>query len=101
MERSLYWYIGSRQILTNTYTTTLDYHHTNYQESVVSSLFNRGHPIITNKDDLHKENARIKALLVKFLRELLKSKLASVTATNGSHRYSRGRDQNKYKFTVR
>ena len=101
MERSLHWYIGSGKILTNTYTTTLDYHQTSCQESVVSSLFNRGYPIITDKDDLHKENARIKVLLVKFLRESLKSKLASVTTINGSHRYSRGRDQNKYKFTIR
>ena len=38
-----------------------------------------------------------KALLIKSLGELL----ASVTATNASHRYPIGRDQNKYKFTVR
>ena len=30
------------------------------KESLVSSLFNRAYSIITNKDDLHKENARIK-----------------------------------------
>ena len=33
------------------------------KESVVSSLFNRSYFIITNKDDIHKENARIKQLL--------------------------------------
>ena len=48
MERSLYWYVGSLHILTNT---------------VVSSFFNRAYSVITNKDDLHKENARIKQVL--------------------------------------
>ena len=33
------------------------------KESVVSSLFNRAYSIITNKDDLYKENARIKQAL--------------------------------------
>ena len=33
------------------------------KESVVSSLFNRAYSIITNKDDLHKENTRIKQVL--------------------------------------
>ena len=33
------------------------------QESAVSSLFNRACSVITNKDDLHKENARIKQVL--------------------------------------
>ena len=32
-------------------------------KSVISSLFNRAYSIITNKDDLHKENARIKQVL--------------------------------------
>ena len=62
MEKSLYWYIGSLHILTNTYTTALT-HQTSCKESVVSSLFNRAYSIITNKDDLHKENARIKQVL--------------------------------------
>ena len=34
-----------------------------FKESVVSSFFNRAYSIITNKDDLHKENARIKQVL--------------------------------------
>ena len=38
-------------------------HQTSCKESVVSSLFNRAYSIITNKDDLHKENARIKQVL--------------------------------------
>ena len=32
---------------------------TSCKKSVASSLFNRANSIITNKDDLHKENARI------------------------------------------
>ena len=56
-------------------------HQTSCKGSVVSPLFNRAYSIITNKDELHKENARIKqvlnkngykkVLLVKSLRELL------------------------------
>ena len=34
-----------------------------FKESVVSSFFNRAYSIITNKDDLHKESARIKQVL--------------------------------------
>ena len=62
METSLYWYIGSLQILTNTYTTALTTKQV-ARKSVVSSMFNRAYTIITNKDDLHKENARIKQVL--------------------------------------
>ena len=39
------------------------HHQISCKESVVSSLFNRAYSIITNKDDLHKENARIKQVL--------------------------------------
>ena len=60
MERSLCWYIGSLRILTNTFTTVLT---TKQVASVVSSLINRAYYIITNKDDLYKENARIKLVL--------------------------------------
>ena len=38
-------------------------HQKSWKESVVSSLFNRAYSIITSKDDLHKENARIKQVL--------------------------------------
>ena len=62
METSLYWYIGSLQILTNTYTTALTTKQV-ARKSVVSSMFNRAYSIITNKDDLHKKNARIKQVL--------------------------------------
>ena len=66
---------------TDQYLHYSSHHQTSCKESVVSSLFNRAYSIITNKDDLHKENAKIKqvlkengyqqALLVKYLRELL------------------------------
>ena len=36
-----------------------------------------------------------KTLLVKSVRELV-----TITAANARYRYPRGRDQNKYKFTV-
>ena len=36
------------------------HHKKNCKESVVSSFFNRGYSIITNKDDIYKEKARIK-----------------------------------------
>ena len=44
-------------------TTSLSRHEISSKESVVSSLFNRAYSIITNKDDLDKENARIKQVL--------------------------------------
>ena len=53
-------YIGSLSILTNTYTTSLT---ASCKESVVSPLFNRVNSIITNKDHLYKENARMKQVL--------------------------------------
>ena len=54
MERSLYWYIGSLHILTNTCTTSLT-----TKQVAMKVLYS----IITNKDDLHKENIRIKQVL--------------------------------------
>ena len=45
---------------TDQYLHYSSHHHTNCKESVVSSLFNKAYSIITNKDDLYKENARIK-----------------------------------------
>ena len=60
MERSLYCYIGSLRKLSKTYTTT---HTTKSCKENVSSLFNTAYSIITNKDDLRKENAEIKNVL--------------------------------------
>ena len=48
---------------TDQYLHYSSHHQTSCTESVVSSLFNRAYSIITNKDDLHKENARIKQVL--------------------------------------
>ena len=48
---------------TDQYLHYISHHQTSCEESVVSSLFNRAYSIITNKDDLHKENARIKQVL--------------------------------------
>ena len=48
---------------TDQYLHYSSHHQTSCKESVVSSLFNRAYSIITNKDDLHKENARIKQVL--------------------------------------
>ena len=42
------------------------HHQTSCKESVLSSLFNTAYSIITNKDDLHKENAIIKQVLTLF-----------------------------------
>ena len=46
--------------LSDQYQHYSSHHQTSCKESVVSSLLNRAYSIITNKDDLHKENARIK-----------------------------------------
>ena len=48
---------------TDQYPHYSSHHQTNCKESAVSSLFNRACSVITNKDDLHKENARIKQVL--------------------------------------
>ena len=48
---------------TDQYLLYSSHHQASCKESVVSSLFNRAYSIITNKDDLHKENARIKQVL--------------------------------------
>ena len=48
---------------TDQYLHYNSHHQISCKESVVSSLFNRTYFVITNKDDLHKENARIKQVL--------------------------------------
>ena len=48
---------------TDQYLQYSSHHQTSHKESVVSSLFSRAYSIITNKDDLHKENARMKQVL--------------------------------------
>ena len=44
---------------TDQYLNYSSHHQTSCKESVLSSLFNRAYSIITNKDDLHKENTGI------------------------------------------
>ena len=48
---------------TDQYLHYSSHHQTSCKKSIVSSLFNRAYSIITNKDDLHKENTRIKQVL--------------------------------------
>ena len=80
------------------------------KESAVSSLFNRLYSIITNENELTKENATMKqvlermdikkALLVKSLRESLTIIACLSHNKKRSHRCSRGRDQIEYKFNI-
>ena len=55
--------VNRKPIYTDQYLNYSSHHQTSCKESVVSSLFNRVYSIITNKDDLHKENMRIKQVL--------------------------------------
>ena len=48
---------------TDQYLHDSSHQQTSCKESVVSSLFNRAYSIITNKDDLNKESARIRKVL--------------------------------------
>ena len=48
---------------TDQYLHYSSHHQASCKESAVSSLFNGAYFIITNNDDLHKENARIKQVL--------------------------------------
>ena len=48
---------------TDQYLHYSSHHQTSCKEGVVSFLFNRAYSIIINKDDLNKENARIKQVL--------------------------------------
>ena len=65
------------------YLTYNSHHQTSCKENVVSSLFNTAHPIITNKNDLSKENARIKQVLKKnAYQESIISKIFKRITTN-------------------
>ena len=50
---------------TDQYLHYSSHHQKSFKERIVSSLYNRAYSIITNKNDLHKENIRIKQLLKK------------------------------------
>ena len=60
-EISVLVYINSTH--TDQYLQCSSHHETSCKECVVFSLFNRAYSNITNKDDLLKENARIKQVL--------------------------------------
>ena len=52
-----------KQTHTDQYLHSSSQPQTSCKKSVASSLFNRANSIIANKDDLHKENARMKQVL--------------------------------------
>ena len=52
-----------RSTHTDQYLRCSSHYQTCCNESIVSSLFNTAYSIITNKDDLHKENKKIKQVL--------------------------------------
>ena len=98
---------------TDQYLHYSSYQQTSYKENVASSLYNRAYSIITNKDDLQKENARIKQVLMENgYQESIISKIFRRITNNHSlppsqqpmqatDRYQRGGDQNEYKLTTR
>ena len=49
-------FVHGKAMHTDQYLHYSSRHQTSFRKSVVSSLFNRGRPIITNKYDLYKEN---------------------------------------------
>ena len=66
---------------TDQYLHCSSHHQTSCKESVISSLFNRAYSIITNKDDLHKENARINQVLKENgYRESIFRRITKITA---------------------
>ena len=70
---------------TDQYLHYSSHHPTSCKESVVSFLFNRAYSIITNKDDLHKENARIKQVLKENgYQESIISKIFKIITNNHS-----------------
>ena len=63
MERSLYWYTGSLRKLADTYNTALSTKQVVRKVLFPPCSIKRIPLSITNKDDLTKENARIKLVL--------------------------------------
>ena len=56
-------FVYRKPIHTDQYLHYSSHHQTSCKESVLPSLFNRAYSIITNKDDVYIENARIKPVL--------------------------------------
>ena len=95
---------------TEKYLHYSSHHQRSCKEDVVFSVFNRAYSIITSKDDLTKENARIKQVLKESgCQETIISKIF-MRITN-SHSLSKSQQQsqatdiqgeeNEYKFTTR
>ena len=92
---------------TDQYLHYSSHHQTSCKESVVSSLFRRAYSIITNKDDLHKENARIKqvlkenryqeSIICKIFRRITNKHSLPQSQKLPQARYSSGRVQNEFK----
>ena len=61
--RDIFVLVYRKPTHTDQYLHYSSHHQTSCRESVVSSLLNKAYSIISNKDDLHKENARIKQVL--------------------------------------
>ena len=61
--REISVFIYRKPTHTDQYLHYISHHQTSCKETIVSSLFKRSYSIITNKDDLLKENARIKQVL--------------------------------------
>ena len=104
--------IYRKPMLTEQYLHYSSHNQTSCKESVTSSLFNRTYSIITNKNDLTKENVGIKQMLKENgYQESIISKIFNRTTNNHSLSklqqqtqatdIPRGRDQNEYKFIVR
>ena len=61
--REIFVLVYRKPTHTDQYLHCNSHHQTSCKKTVASSLFNRAYSVITNKDDLHKENARIKQVL--------------------------------------
>ena len=70
------------------------HHQTSCKESVVSSLFNNPYSIITNKDDLTKENTRIKQVLKesRYHKNISRKTFKRITNTALSHQQMQATD---------
>ena len=68
-------------------------------ESAVSTLFNGAYSIITNKDDLYKENGYQESIISKIFKRVTNNH--SLPQSQQQMQATKGRDQNECKFTAR